>query len=175
MTDSPNYPQDTTESSHVAVNGRKLARARPNFDAAWTPEEITELRRLAAIIPEIPYSEIARQLGRSKNAVISRCRRSGVPARRAKLSPSTGRPPRIARPIRPKRIAPPRERRAKRPSLWTGYAPPPPREGTVTFAELEKSMCRWQFEHGTYCAAGVAPGFPYCTGHARIVYQRGGR
>lgn len=185
MADASNYPRDTKESSHERAKTRVKRRSpgyqrEANFDGRpWTTDEIAELARLAAVVPQIPYSQIATYLpGRTKNSVIGQVRRMRMPSRRA--SPKLGRPKKERRPgnIAPERrierlIASPHDRRAARPSLWTGQAAPPPQTGTITFLELTPTMCHWQFEQGTYCAAGVVPTFRYCLGHARIIYKRG--
>jgi len=50
-------------------------------EGTWTPERITVLGELWAA--GVPTAEIGRQLGLTKNAVVGRVHRMGLPARRA--------------------------------------------------------------------------------------------
>jgi hypothetical protein len=52
----------------------------------WTREQDERLRALAAQVPAISYSEIARQMRTTKNAVVGRVHRLGLPARPAAVA-----------------------------------------------------------------------------------------
>lgn len=59
----------------------KLLRERPPLNGWWTKERIAILRRFFA--DELSFSEIAARMNTSKNAVISKAKRIGLPERRA--------------------------------------------------------------------------------------------
>ena len=116
----------------------------------WTPERVAELERLWAT--GATTAEIGRMLNVSKNAVVGKTHRLGLP----------GRPSPI------KRVA------VKAPS------PPPPSPPPPTVVKYHGPPCQWPFGHpGTeefhFCGAPAIPERPYCDKHCKLAYVRNDR
>ncbi len=114
----------------------------------WTAERIAELERLWAT--GATTAEIGRMLNVSKNAVVGKSHRLGLP----------GRPSPIKREI------------AKAPS-----PPPPP---TPTVVDYHGPPCQWPFgdpgdEDFYFCGAPAIPDRPYCDKHCKLAYVRSDR
>jgi GcrA cell cycle regulator len=135
-------------------------------------------------------SQIAREIGVTRNAVIGKMNRLGL----SRPKDVIGRQPeRAARPARPKT---PRIWRPKRPRLnifaqhgmlSAAFPGPQPRAEDIpiyngrgcTLLELSRGKCRWPISNPgaeDFCFCGNEPikGLPYCLGHARIAYRRAG-
>lgn len=103
-------------------------------------------------------SEIAKEVGRSRNSVIGRVTRlrdTGVTlAVRGRVVPKQLRPqkPKVEKPM------------VTKPKVVVG----------VTLAssllELRPDQCRWPFET-TFCDAEREPGRPYCTHHRKVSFR----
>jgi len=138
-------------------------------DNPWTEAKVAELRCLVA--EEVPYSQIARQLGVSRNAAIGKASRLNICA-----------PPEIDRPVSiPVRAAAHARSRAAdlallRPRKFQ-YDPIPP---AVSIDPLNLSMDQLKFFHcryitnddlrqPTYCAHDTVEGTSWCAFHlARV-------
>jgi GcrA cell cycle regulator len=145
----------------------------------WTPERVEQLRSF--VVTGLSCSQIAAQIGVSRNAVIGKIHRLGL---------SPGRPPGGAArscPPRARHPRPARERQLLR-LMWsdgarTATAPAPAGVESMqpcSLIDLEQGKCRWPV--GEQAAAGAAAdfvfcgnaaieGFSYCAGHARIAYR----
>ncbi len=145
--------------------------------ATWTPERIAQLRDF--VDSGLTCSQIAAEIGVTRNAVIGKIHRLGL---------SPGRPA-----AQPARSCPPRGRRPRLPSprqmLRLVYADAPGiAEGTGTqsevidstqrcsLLELTQNTCRWPVSDPgaadfSFCGNDAHTGFPYCAAHARMAYR----
>jgi GcrA cell cycle regulator len=159
--------------------------------ATWTPERVEQLR--TCIATGLSCSEIAAEIGVTRNAVIGKIHRLGLsPGRPAPGSGSgSGREhaPR-ARHSRPS---------SQRQLLRLIFADRPLPDGAIDAApahvvatasvesarpcsllELAACKCRWPVSNGgaaafTFCGNDAAGALPYCAGHARMAYRLPGR
>jgi GcrA cell cycle regulator len=142
----------------------------------WTPERVEQLRSF--VVTGLTCSQIAAQIGVSRNAVIGKIHRLGL---------SSGRPPGGAA-----RSCPPRARHPRAPSqgrllrlMWSDGA----RAGNTesgpaavasaqpcSLLDLERGKCRWPLGNTgagdfSFCGNAAADGISYCAGHARMAYR----
>ena len=141
----------------------------------WTPERIEQLRN--CVVSGLSCSQIAAEIGVTRNAVIGKIHRLGLsPGRPA--APARSCPPRARRP----RLSPQRQflrlMFAQAPSLASDEAPAASIDSTqrCSLTELAQGQCRWPI--GDPCAADfafcgneVVTGCSYCAGHARMAYR----
>jgi len=161
-----------------------------NF-ATWTLERIELLKRCQHA--GLSCSQIAREIGVTRNAVIGKMNRLGL-SRPKDVIGRQMEQRRAARLARPKT---PMAWRSKRPrlnifaqheKLMAAFpTPQPPAEVTpiyngrgCTLLELSQGKCRWPISNPgaeDFCFCGNEPveGLPYCMGHARIAYRSAGR
>lgn len=115
---------------------------------AWIPADDEELIRLWDD-STLSTVQIGARLGKSKNAIIGRARRLGLPARTARKLPTR--------------------------KLSAEDGPSPVGESGVTLLEIEDGQCRWHVSGvGTeshYCAQPVERGKPYCKVHCAKAYS----
>ncbi|HEY6257408.1 MAG TPA: GcrA family cell cycle regulator [Xanthobacteraceae bacterium] len=140
--------------------------------ATWTAERVEELKR--CIGAGFTCSQIAREIGVTRNAVIGKMNRLGLS--RPKDIRTQPREPKRA-PWRPKIMTPDRIllRLAPEPALRLEDISILDGRG-CSLLELSAGKCRWPInEPGTddFCFCGNTPaeGLPYCLGHARIAYR----
>ncbi len=146
----------------------------------WTPERIEQLRNCVA--SGLSCSQIAAEIGVTRNAVIGKIHRLGLsPGRPA--APARSCPPRARQP----RLSPQRQflrlMFAQAPSHAGDDAAPMAVENMAvesmqrcSLVELAPGKCRWPV--GDPCTADFAfcgnearAGFSYCAGHARMAYR----
>ncbi len=140
----------------------------------WTPELIEKLRN--GVASGLTCSQIAAEIGVTRNAVIGKIHRLG-------LSPG--------RPAAPARSCPPRVRQPRhspqRQFLRLMFAQAPGVAGDevepavenmqrCTLLELMPGKCRWPVGDPcaadfAYCGNDAVTGFSYCAGHARMAYR----
>ena len=141
----------------------------------WTAERVEQLRH--CVVNGLTCSQIAAEIGVTRNAVIGKIHRLG-------LSPT--RPPGTSA-----RSCPPRERRP-RPSpqrrlLRLLHGPSSAGDPVVLLAPIESAhrcslidiaadKCRWPLgdPHAAdfaFCGNEAVPGLSYCVGHARMAYR----
>lgn len=149
-------------------------------EATWTSERVAQLRSCASA--GLTCSQIAGEIGVSRNAVIGKLNRLGI-----------SRPKSLAAP------APERQRGAWRPKsdnvtrLFSQHrilmrlpSAPPVAPETIrngrgcSLLELGAQSCRWPInEPGAadfcFCGNPQVEGLPYCMGHARIAYKSAAR
>ncbi len=145
-------PQDTS----IAARGRPDQR-RGRSDMGWTTNSVERLKKLWA--DGDTARQIAIELGITRNSVIGKVHRLGLPGR-----PKQRRSIRIARPaIRGK----------PEPELIENLIPTGQRCSTL---ELSEGKCRWPIGDPSapdffFCGGKTIEGLPYCGYHARIAYQ----
>ena len=153
----------------------------PSTNTTWNPERVAQLR--AFIGAGLTCSQIAAEIGVTRNAVIGKIHRLGLGPGRPAAAPGRACPPRTRRP----RLA--SQRQLLR--LITAGAPRAA-DGTISEAisvdsvqccsllELEQGKCRWpvseRASNGSgadfvFCGNQSLAGFSYCAGHARMAYR----
>jgi hypothetical protein len=140
----------------------------------WSTENLTRLRELHAT--GMSYSEIARQLGATRNEVCGKVWREGLGLEAAEVLKRR----RGAALVRNARQTTVRVRPRPRVTKWA-WAPPkllPPTpgvEGGVALLDLEPQHCRWPVagsgESIRFCGGGhTAKGKSYCAEHDALAY-----
>jgi GcrA cell cycle regulator len=144
----------------------------------WTPERIDQLRNF--VVNGLTCSQIATEIGVTRNAVIGKIHRLGLCPVRA--------PGGSGRPCSPRSR---RERAAsRRPLLQVlfydgGRVAQAPAIGPVQSAQprslldLTKGQCRWPLGEAAgdcgsdlvFCGNDAIAGLSYCAGHARIAFR----
>lgn len=155
----------------ATTRGHTMSVATTN--SPWTAERIEQLRH--CVVTGLTCSEIAAEIGVSRNAVIGKIHRLGL---------STGRPAGA-----PARSCPPRARRPRAPSqrqllrlvcLADGepivLGAPVESAHPCSLTELAERKCRWPLGDPmsadfAYCGNDAVTGFTYCAGHARMAYR----
>ena len=115
---------------------------------AWTEEQIDQLKELWG--EGLSTSEIGRKLGVTKNAVVGKAHRLGLPPRPSPIKRSTG----TKRPTRSKVMA--------------------------VKSASRGPTCMWPIGHPNepgfrFCGKGALTGKPYCQEHYDIAYIPAGR
>lgn len=149
----------------------------------WSSERVAQLKR--CFDAGLTCSQIAREIGVTRNAVIGKMSRMGLSRPREMLADQFQRTAKLARPKRPrgwKRLAILAQRKvlmAAFPDVCADDIPIHNGRG-CTLLELGHGRCRWPInEPGTedfcYCGNEAFEGLPYCPGHARLAYRAPGR
>jgi GcrA cell cycle regulator len=144
----------------------------------WTPERVEQLRSF--VVTGLSCSQIAAQIGVTRNAVIGKIHRLGL---------SPGRPPGGAARSCPPRARHPRAARERRllRLMWSDGAPVAEERAAAgvesvqpcSLIDLEEGKCRWPVGEPPggaradfmFCGNAAVEGFSYCAGHARIAYR----
>ena len=163
------------DASGVAVGER--IRAALQARGPWTDHMVQKLR---AEWKDRTSTALGIELGVTKNAVIGKARRIGLPAKGASNQHSGPHPmvhaPRVTLPAfpmpAPVLIADPPRAAA---SVLIERPAPPPREARP----LPDRPCQWPTNNGeghrwTFCDAPVVGSGPYCAGCRRLAYVRKG-
>lgn len=138
----------------------------------WTDERIASLKKLAA--DGFSAGMIAREMGNvTRNGVIGKLKRLGVPLLRPATSRSGGRP---AGRGRNSNLARKITLRTKLEMTEAPDLPPDTSPDACSMFELTERTCRWPMgDPGTaefrYCGTDHGGCGPYCARHARIAYQ----
>jgi GcrA cell cycle regulator len=148
----------------------------------WNEERIAQLKR--CFEAGLTSSQIAREIGVTRNAVIGKVSRLGL---------SRGPKAVIGKTLESKRIRFARPRRARlnifaqNEALAAAFSAssPPAADASAdggrgcTLLELGHGKCRWPINRpdseALFCGDEPAPGLPYCMAHARIAYRPPGR
>jgi GcrA cell cycle regulator len=148
--------------------------------ATWTPERIDQLR--SCVVNGLTCSQIAAEIGVTRNAIIGKIHRLGLKPLRSPGAPARTCPPRTASPRFSQRKLL-RLMFAEAPSLAAEQTNEP---ATVESAqrcsllELAAGKCRWPVcdplgDGGradfVFCGNEAVSGFSYCAGHARMAYR----
>ena len=128
----------------------------------WTPDRIKTLMALWA--EGISTLEIGRRLGVTKNSVVGKVHRLGLPKRQSPIN-SSPRTPRVTKTTKPVRIIPPTV---------------PISADMVKMEDLTAGMCKWpegepDHEDFRFCGQPAIEGKPYCAGHCARAYVKSTR
>jgi GcrA cell cycle regulator len=162
-----------------------------NNNSTWSAERVELLKR--HFNAGLSCSQIAREIGVTRNAVIGKMNRLGLSRPRDVIAGQREHR-RSARLARPKTPAGPRPRRprlsifAQHEMLAEAFPEPQLRVEDVpivngcgcTLLELSRTTCRWPVSatdraDARFCGSTPIEGLPYCPGHARIAYRPAGR
>lgn len=149
----------------------------------WNSERIEQLKR--CFQAGLSSSQIAREMGVTRNAVIGKVNRLGLSRPKDALAKTLEqkRAARLARPKRPRLSIFAQHRiltKAYPGAQPAGEAIPIYSGCGCTLLELGRGKCRWPIDTPDgndvyYCGSEPVPGLPYCAGHARIAYRPTGR
>jgi GcrA cell cycle regulator len=159
------------------------------YHGTWSSERIEQLKR--CFHAGLSCSQIAREIGVSRNAVIGKMHRLRLSRSKDVIDPQTEQR-RVARPARPKATWRPKRPRpdivAQQGMLSVAFPKPPSCAEDIpisngrgcTLLELGQEKCRWPInspgaEDFCFCGNEPVKGLPYCLGHARIAYRSVGR
>ena len=153
-------------------------KSTTGHSANWPPERVERLKSL--INAGFSCSQIAGEIGVTRNAVIGKMNRLGLSRPKDRLAPHAGERAGAERkraPWRPRIVSAPR-------MLLALPREPLPRLEDIailngcgcSLMELGPGKCRWPINEpgaANFCFCGNRPveGLPYCVGHARIAYK----
>jgi GcrA cell cycle regulator len=148
--------------------------------STWNPERVEQLRNFVGA--GLTCSQIAAEIGVTRNAVIGKIHRLGLGPGRPAATPGRPCPPRLRR--RPlslqrqflKLVSAQTPRAADGTAL---EAVPIESAQRCSLLELAQGKCRWPVadDGGSgaadfkFCGNEAAAGFSYCAGHARMAYR----
>ncbi len=149
---------------------------RPRQDTDWSDAHIADLRRLW-VEEGHSASIIGGMLGRTRNAVIGKVHRLGLPVRLGTLSgvrKKAGRKGYNPGAFRKSRAKPP-ELRVARVKPVRPQEVPPPEARMVSLLELTPHDCKWPIGDPVlpdfgFCGAKQFASFPYCQHHVAMAY-----
>jgi hypothetical protein len=150
----------------------------------WTDAMIARLTALQATLPAISYAGMAEILSRefdlrlSKNALIGKARRLGLPGRKpAVIRTATPKPHKSCARHYP--ATPPDPPTPKINRGWTVALPAePPGTGRITIYQLQDGVCHFPFGRHppyAYCGRATQLSSSWCPYHEHVVYPRGPR
>jgi GcrA cell cycle regulator len=146
----------------------------------WNPQRVAQLR--AFVGAGMTCSQIAAEIGVTRNAVIGKIHRLGLGPGRPAAAPGRACPPRTRRPRLSSQLQ--MLRLISNDALHVDGAKGP--SGTVDSAQscslldLGQGKCRWPVGERTtgekaadfiFCGNEAIAGFSYCAGHARLAYR----
>jgi GcrA cell cycle regulator len=149
--------------------------------ATWNPERVAQLRDFVGA--GLTCSQIAAEIGVTRNAVIGKIHRLGLGPGRPAAAPGRACPPRTRRPRLPSQRQMLRLIAADAPPISDGAAleaVPVDSAQRCSLLELAQGKCRWPVaDHGgnsgaahfIFCGNEAVAGFSYCAGHARLAYR----
>jgi GcrA cell cycle regulator len=145
--------------------------------ATWTQERVEQLR--SYVNAGLTCSQIADEIGVTRNAVIGKIHRLGLSPGRTAGRPARERPPRDRRPrtVTQHRLL--RLVYAQAPCATGGGAAglaPVESAQRCSLLELAHGKCRWPISDPgnadfAFCGNDSHPGLSYCAGHARMAYR----
>jgi len=145
----------------------------------WSSERVEQLKR--CFDAGLTCSQIAREIGVTRNAVIGKMNRMGMSRPRDVLAAQLRRAAKLAHPKQQKSwkrlsvIAQRKMLREAYPQARVEEIPIHNGRG-CTLLELKQGQCRWPInepgaENFCYCGNEAFTGLPYCAGHARVAYR----
>ena len=141
--------------------------------ATWTAERIEQLRNF--VVTGLTCSQIAAEIGVTRNAVIGKIHRLGLSPARPAGAPARSSPPRARSP----RFSPQsrlfRLIDAQTPCIAPEPAPIDSAQ-RCSLLEIAQDKCHWPIgdPHAAdfaFCGNEAVTGFSYCAGHARMAYR----
>ena len=141
----------------------------------WTPERVEQLR--THVVAGLSCSQIAAEIGVTRNAVIGKIHRLGLSPGRPAGAPARSSPQRAGRPLRFSS-----QRQMLRllvpgaPSETAAAEVPLDSTQHCSLLELKQGTCRWPVGDQAdgdfaFCGNEAVAGFSYCSGHARMAYR----
>ena len=145
--------------------------------ATWTAERIEQLRN--CVVTGLTCSQIAAEIGVTRNAVIGKIHRLGLAPARPPGGAARACPPRARHPRR--RLL--RLLGAEAPSIVAdegAEAAPIESAQPCSLLEIDSGKCHWPLgdPHDSgfaFCGNDAVTGFSYCVGHARMAYRLPGQ
>jgi GcrA cell cycle regulator len=144
--------------------------------ATWTAERVEQLRH--CVVTGLTCSEIAAEIGVSRNAVIGKIHRLGLSSGRPAGARAQGCPPRVRRPRAPTqgqmlRLAYAQMADGSAPIMLDANVDS---AHPCSLADLAERKCRWPLgdpvkSDFAFCGNEAVTGFAYCVGHARMAYR----
>jgi GcrA cell cycle regulator len=140
-------------------------------DVTWTEERVTQLRQ--CVVTGLTCSQIAAEIGVTRNAVIGKIHRLGLSPTRSAGVPAHSSPPRAQQ-------RRPTQRRLLRlvGAETPGIAPSDLIDSAqkCSLLEIAHDKCHWpigdpQAADFAFCGNAAVSGFSYCAGHARMAYR----
>jgi len=143
--------------------------------ATWTPERIAQLRSF--VDSGLTCSQIAAEIGVTRNAVIGKIHRLGLSPGRPAAQPARAAAPRGRRPPSPRRML--RLVYADAPGIAAAARAESDEIESAqrcSLLELTQNTCRWPVSDPgaadfSFCGNEAHTGFPYCAAHARMAYR----
>jgi len=166
----------------------------PDNRPTWSAERTEQLKR--CFQAGLTCSQIAREIGVTRNAVIGKMSRLGLSRPKDMLARQLKRAGKLSRANTPRSLSSktwrPRRARlnifAQHEMLKAAFPESEPRITEVpihngigcTLLELARGRCRWPIsspgaDDFCFCGNDSVEGLPYCLGHARIAYRPPGR
>jgi len=183
--------QASSDFSNTKRATSKQPASTNQSNSPWNAERVELLKR--HFNAGLSCSQIAREIGVTRNAVIGKMNRLGLSRPRDVIA-GQQEFRRAARLARPKTPPGPRPRRprlsifAQHEMLVAAFPEPQLRVEDVpivngcgcTLLELSRATCRWPVSatdgaDARFCGSTPIEGLPYCPGHARIAYRPAGR
>ncbi|HEX2216814.1 MAG TPA: GcrA family cell cycle regulator [Xanthobacteraceae bacterium] len=142
--------------------------------ATWTEERVERLR--SYVNAGLSCSQIAGEIGMTRNAIIGKIHRLGLARERPQAASARLRPRRIPRPPQLPRVA---FKQDEAPCVFETPAvelQPATSSRRCSLLALTESACRWPLDDpGTadfaFCGNDAVAGFSYCAAHARMAYR----
>ena len=140
----------------------------------WTAERIEQLRHCVG--SGLTCSQIAAEIGVTRNAVIGKIHRLGLSPARPAGAPARSGPPRARSP----RFSPSsrlfRLIDAHTPCVTAAEPAPIDSAQRCSLLEIAQDKCHWPIgdPHAAdfaFCGNAAVTGFSYCAGHARMAYR----
>jgi GcrA cell cycle regulator len=157
----------------IATNPKSITTS-----ATWTPDRIGQLR--SCVAAGMTCSEIAAEIGVTRNAVIGKIHRlglssgrpAGAPARASTDCPPRARHPRVPTQRRLLRLAYAQASLSEQATLDASVASAHP----CSLVEIAERQCRWPIGDPAaadfvFCGNDAITGFTYCIGHAHMAYR----
>ena len=142
----------------------------------WTQERVDQLR--SYITAGLTCSQIADEIGVTRNAVIGKIHRLGIGPGRTAAAPARPRPPGVRRPrFSQRNLLRVVYAQAPRVAETTDVEPAPIESAQrCSLLELAHGKCRWPLSDPAkadfaFCGNDSIAGLSYCAGHARMAYR----
>ena len=143
--------------------------------ATWTTERIEQLRN--CVVSGLTCSQIAAEIGVTRNAVIGKIHRLGLASGRPAGAPARSCPPRARHPRLSSHRRMLRLIGAEAPGIAADLPEPLIDSAQkCSLLEIAHDKCHWplgdpQCADFAFCGNAAVAGFSYCAGHARMAYR----